>query len=265
MSMAEPNVAAAPVLSLQGIDKAFGPKPVLRGLDLDVYGGEILTILGMSGCGKSVLFKLIIGLMSVDRGEIVFDGAHVEQMVPAELARVRRRIGLVFQGAALFDSLSVGDNVAYGLREHYARSMSADAIRARVAWALAAVGLPGSEALRPAELSGGMRKRVGVARTIALQPEVLLYDEPTTGLDPINSRRMGQLIAQLRAQLGVTSVIVTHDLALAFGISDRLAFLHEGRIVALGTVAAVRASPHPIVREFLAAHTREDRPVAVTA
>ena len=247
----EPSADAVPMLHLQGIWKSFGPKEVLRGVDLDVRRGEILTLLGASGCGKSVLLKVIIGLITPDRGEVLFDHAHLEKLSDREMALMRRRIGMVFQSAALFDSMTVADNVAYGLRVQGRRGMKPEAVTERVAWALGAVGLGDAGALMPAELSGGMRKRVGVARTIALRPEVVLYDEPTTGLDPINSSRIGDLIAELRQKLDVTSVIVTHDLALAYRISDRLALLHEGRVAAIGPVAEVMASTDPVVRELL--------------
>jgi phospholipid/cholesterol/gamma-HCH transport system ATP-binding protein len=249
---AAPSAAGDAVLTLRGVWKAFGPKEVFRGLDLDVRRGEILALLGSSGCGKSVLLKLMIGLMPLDRGEVVYNGLHVERASARELVSVRRRVGMVFQGAALFDSLSVADNVAYGLRVDGRRGMRPEAVAERVAWALAAVGLADAGALMPAELSGGMRKRVGVARTIALRPEVLLYDEPTTGLDPINSARIGDLIRTLRDQLRITSVMVTHDLALAARIADRIALLHGGRVAAVGTPAEIHASDSPEVREFIA-------------
>lgn len=235
---------------MRGVWKSFGPKEVFRGLDLDVHRGEVLALLGPSGCGKSVLLKLIIGLLPIDRGEILWGGLHVERATSKELAMVRRNVGMVFQGAALFDSLSVADNVAYGLRVEGRRGMKPDAVAERVAWALDAVGLADAGPLMPAELSGGMRKRVGVARTIALRPEVVLYDEPTTGLDPVNSARIGDLIASLRAQLKITSVVVTHDLALAYRVADRIALLHEGRVVAVGPAATFETSTDPIVREF---------------
>lgn len=199
----QPSDATAPtgevVVSVRGVWKRFGPKEVFRGLDLDVRRGEVLALLGPSGCGKSVLLKLIIGLLAVDRGEILWGGLHVERATPRELATVRRNVGMVFQGAALFDSLPVADNVAYGLRVEGQRAMKPGAVAERVAWALDAVGLADAGPLMPAELSGGMRKRVGVARTIALRPEVVLYDEPTTGLDPVNSARIGDLIAAIEA------------------------------------------------------------------
>jgi phospholipid/cholesterol/gamma-HCH transport system ATP-binding protein len=244
--------ASAPViLRLRDVSKRFGDVEVLRSLDLDVRRGEILTLLGASGSGKSVLLKLIMRLLPLDRGEIVFDGAHVERMDTDALTAYRRRVGMVFQGGALFDSMTVAENLAYGPSALGRRVMSHDTVRSRVAWALAAVGMSETGDLKPEELSGGMRKRVSIARTIALKPEVILYDEPTTGLDPINAGRIGKLIVQLRKQLGVTSVIVTHDLQVAFKISDRLALLHDGHIAAVGSVAAVRASLDPVVKGFL--------------
>ena len=239
------------LLRIRGLRKRFGSKEVLRGLDLDVHEGEILTLLGASGSGKSVLLKVIIGLLHADAGEVLFHGNHLEALDDHAMAPVRRRIGMVFQSAALFDSLSVHDNVAYGLQVQGRRGMAPEAVRERVGWALEAVGLRDAERLMPAELSGGMRKRIGVARTIALRPEVILYDEPTTGLDPVNAARIGALIASLRKQIDITSIIVTHDLALARSISDRLAFIQQGRIVTIGTVDEVSATTDPLVRDFL--------------
>jgi phospholipid/cholesterol/gamma-HCH transport system ATP-binding protein len=240
----------APLIELSGVTKAFGGRPVLRGIDLAVERGEIFTLLGGSGTGKSVLLKHMVGLLRPDAGRIAIDGRDSATFRERDWVEVRRRIAYVFQGAALFDSLSVRENVAYGLREHLA--LGEGAIDARVAECLDAVGLAGVEARMPAELSGGMRKRVAVARAIALAPEAILYDEPTTGLDPANSRRIGQLITTLRRELGGTAVIVTHDLDLAFAISDRVGLLAGGRLVAVGTCDAVRASRLPEVQDFLA-------------
>ena len=242
----EPEV----VIAMEGLTKAFGSNRVLRGIDLEVRRGEILTLLGGSGTGKSVMLKHMVGLLRPDGGRLLVEGRDVSRLREREWVPLRRRIAYVFQSSALFDSLSVYENVAYGLREHL--SMSEPEIAARVAECLAAVGLEGIEAHMPAELSGGMRKRVGVARGIALEPETILYDEPTTGLDPANSRRIGELIRDLRARLAVTSVIVTHDLNLCFAISDRVALLGAGRLLATGTVAEIQASPQPEVRDFLA-------------
>lgn len=238
-----------PVIEIEGLAKAFGGRPVLRGIDLALERGEIFTLLGGSGSGKSVLLKLLVGLLRPDAGRLRIDGRDTAAFRERDWVEVRRRVAYVFQGSALFDSLTVRENVAYGLREH--RENSEPEIDARVAACLAAVGLAGSESRMPAELSGGMRKRVAVARAIALEPEVVLYDEPTTGLDPANARRMGRLIGELRRDLGVTSVIVTHDLELAFAISDRVALLADGRLVATGRCDAMRTSPLPEVQAFL--------------
>lgn len=248
------------LIEFQGVDKAFGPKVIYTGLNLAIEQGEALTILGGSGVGKSVMLKMLIGLLKPDRGDIVFDGKSIVGMRPAELARVRQRIGMVFQGAALFDSLSVRENVAYGLREHF--HMNESEISERVDWALSLVGLPGIEAMNPADLSGGMRKRVGLARTIALRPEVLLYDEPTTGLDPINTTRINNVIVSLKAALSVTSVVVTHDMKTAFAVSNRLAMVHKGRIVASGSVEDFRNTDNPMVHNFVTGQAPEDEDMA---
>jgi len=242
--------ASTPLIELAGVEKSFGSLAVLRGVDLAVQPGEILTILGGSGSGKSVMLKHMIGLLQADAGAVRLDGEDVTRLSEREWVERRRRFGYVFQGAALFDSLSVFENVAFPLREH--RRLAHAELAARVAACLEAVGLPGIEERLPAELSGGMRKRVGVARAIALEPAAILYDEPTTGLDPANSRRIGELIGSLRERLGVTSVIVTHDLSLCFGISDRVALLVDGRIVCADAAGAFERSAHPDVRDFLA-------------
>jgi len=237
-------------IELVGVEKAFGSNRVLQGVDVGIRRGEIITLLGGSGSGKSVMLKHMVGLLRPDAGTICIDGRDVTGLRERDWVELRKRIAYVFQGAALFDSLSVLENVAYGLREHL--SLSEGQIASRVANCLASVGLEGVEQRMPAELSGGMRKRVAVARGIALEPEAILYDEPTTGLDPANSKRIGQLIERLRQTLNVTSVIVTHDLDLCFSISDRVALLGEGRILAIGSVDEVRSSSVPQVREFLA-------------
>ena len=236
-------------IELRGVHKAFRGTPVLRGLDLGVRVGETFTILGGSGTGKSVCLKHVLGLLRPDAGSVRVFGRDVTQLSEDELVDVRKDFGMVFQGAALFDSLSVFENVAFPLREHL--DLDAAALAARVGACLAAVGLAGVEPLLPAELSGGMRKRVGVARAIALEPKAILYDEPTTGLDPANARRIGVLIRRLQERLGVTSVVVTHDLGLCFAVSDRVGMLKGGRIVVEGSAEEVRASSHPDVRAFL--------------
>jgi phospholipid/cholesterol/gamma-HCH transport system ATP-binding protein len=231
------------------VHKSFGSNHVLRGIDLRIRTGEIITLLGGSGSGKSVMLKHMIGLLRPDRGRVLVDGRDTTDWSERDWVELRKRIGYVFQGAALFDSIPVFENVAYALREH--RRMTRDGIARRVAECLDAVGLAGIEGLMPAELSGGMRKRVAVARAIALEPAAILYDEPTTGLDPANSRRIGQLIEKLRERLGVTSVIVTHELELCFAISDRVALLADGRIVAQGAAEEIRSSEREEVRAFL--------------
>lgn len=247
-------------IEFRDVYKSFGPKVVYAGLNLLIEREEALTIVGGSGVGKSVMLKMLIGLLAVDRGEIYFDGECLQKLGSKDLARVRQRIGMLFQGAALFDSLTVRENVAYGLREHH--KMTEDEISERVDWALTLVGLPGIEPMSPADLSGGMKKRVGLARTIALRPEVLLYDEPTTGLDPINTTRINHLIMSLQSALKVTSVVVTHDMGSAFTISTRLAMVHKGRVIATGTPDEFRASRDPTVRNFIEGNAPEDEDMA---
>jgi phospholipid/cholesterol/gamma-HCH transport system ATP-binding protein len=259
--MATPDTTA-PIIEFHDVWKSFGPKVVYRGLNLEVYRGETLTILGGSGVGKSVMLKMLIALLPVDKGEVRFDGARVNDMNADQLQRLRQRVGMVFQGGALFDSITVGENVAYGLREHYAHTMTEQDIQERVAWALTSVGLPGVEWMRPADLSGGMRKRVGVARTIALRPEVILYDEPTTGLDPINTARINHLILRLKRQLNITSIVVTHDMSTAFTVSDRLAFVARGVIEEKGPREQFRTSTNPLVRDFIDGRAPEEEDVA---
>lgn len=240
-----------PLIQFKRVDKSFGPKVVYRGLDLDIPRGATVTILGASGSGKSVMLKMLIGLFEVDAGQILFDGEDVTKMDEQQLYAVRRRVAYLFQGAALFDSLDVGENVAYGLREQNWNTMSDDEVRRRVAQSLAMVGLPGIEAMRPSDLSGGMKKRVGLARTLALQPEVILYDEPTTGLDPINTARINHLIINIKRSLGLTSIVVTHDMGTAFAVSDFLVMLGKGRVLMLGTPEHFRTTNNVYVRDFI--------------
>lgn len=239
------------LIQFAGVKKAFGAKVVYQGLNLEIQRGEALTIVGGSGVGKSVMLKLLIGLLNADAGSIIFDGEEVTRMNERSLSVVRRRIAMLFQSGALFDSQSVGENVAYGLKEHFFRTMNREEIEERVAWALAAVDLPGIEGMRPSDLSGGMRKRVGLARAIALRPEVVLYDEPTTGLDPINTARVNHLILGLKQRMSITTVVVTHDMKSAFSISDRVAMVHGGRIIAVGSVDEFRSSKDPRVADFI--------------
>ena len=252
-----------PLIQFRGVHKAFGPKVIYRGLDFSIERGETVTILGASGSGKSVMLKMLIGLLSPDRGEIVFDGLDVAQMDDRALDDVRRRIAYLFQGAALFDSLSVGENVAYGLREQHWKTMSDEAIQKRVEESLASVGLPGIEEMRPSDLSGGMKKRVGLARTLALHPEVLLYDEPTTGLDPINTGRINNLIRSIKRALGLTSIVVTHDMGTAFSVSDRIVMLGRGRLLMQGTPEDFRRTEDPYVRDFIDGKAPEIEDVSV--
>jgi phospholipid/cholesterol/gamma-HCH transport system ATP-binding protein len=244
------------------VSKSFGPKQIFSDLNLDVRRGETLTVMGASGGGKSVMLKMLIGLLTADGGEILFDGQDITQMGDSELTDLRRRIAYLFQGAALFDSLSVGENVAYGLREQFWNTMSEEEITSRVEQALGLVGLPGIESMRPSDLSGGMKKRVGLARTLALQPEVILYDEPTTGLDPINTARINHLIKGIQRALKLTSIVVTHDMGTAFSVSDRLAMIGKRRILLVGTKEEFRATTNPMVRNFIEGHAPVTEDVA---
>ena len=244
----EPHVGQASI-ELRGVWKTFDGHQVLRGVDLLIRPGESLTIIGGSGTGKSVLLRLIIGLLKPETGQILLDGQDIVPLRERELLRVRRKVGMVFQGSALFDSLSVGENVAFALREH--TSLGEAEIGARVREALDLVGLGDVGRMDPAELSGGMRKRVAVARAIALPPSILLYDEPTTGLDPGNVEKIVELILDLKTKLGVTSIVVTHDMPSAMKLSDRIAMLHQGRIAAIGTPEEVQATHHSLIRDFI--------------
>lgn len=243
-----------PIIRFRGVRKAFGPKVIYDGLDLDVYPGETLTIIGGSGVGKSVMIKMLIGLLRVDSGQIWFRDQEITAMSERQLQKLRQNIAMLFQGAALFDSIDVGENVAYGLREHFRKQMSESDIQKRVGWALALVGLAGIESMHPSDLSGGMKKRVGLARAIAVRPDVVLYDEPTTGLDPINTTRINHMITGLRRALGVTSVVVTHDMQSAFAISDRIAMVYRGRIIAAGTPEQIQTSKKKYVADFVKGH-----------
>jgi phospholipid/cholesterol/gamma-HCH transport system ATP-binding protein len=236
------------VIAFQGLSKAFDGKQVLTGLTLDVRDGETMVIIGYSGTGKSVALKHIVGLLKPDAGDVIVDGQAVSTLERTALNALRRDIGYVFQFAALFDSMTVTDNVALGLRR---RRLKDEEIAERVAEALAVVDLTGAGDQYPAELSGGMRKRVGIARAIALQPRYILYDEPTTGLDPVTSAVIDRLIVRTRERLGVTGVVVTHDMRSAYTVGDRIAMLYEGRIRQVGSVAEVQSTQDPVVRQFI--------------
>jgi len=237
------------LFELRGLRKAFGRHVVLDGLDLDILDGEVITIIGESGSGKSILLKAMMGLLEVDAGSIRFDGEDVTGQTERQWTATRRRIGMLFQESALFDSLNVQDNVAYALHEQ--TTMTEEEIVTRVAETLALVGLPGIEAMQPSDLSGGMRKRVALARAVAVRPEVVFYDEPAEGLDPINVTRVNRLLLGLQKTLNVTSVVVTHNLKAAFAISDRLALIHDGVVAATGAPEAFLESEDPVVREFI--------------
>jgi phospholipid/cholesterol/gamma-HCH transport system ATP-binding protein len=237
-----------PLIRVEGLTKWFNDKMVLDQLDLTIAKGETLAVFGESGSGKSVLLRTIIGLERAESGHVFFEGEDLTTMSERELRRIRRRIALVFQEGALFDSMSVFDNVAFPLRE---AGEAPDVVRDKVAEKLAMVGLQDVDELLPAELSGGMKKRVALARGLATEPEVLLYDEPTAGLDPRNTRRVTSLIAELQKKLGVTSIVVTHDVQSAFAIADRVALLIEGRIAEIGPADSFRRSKSSDVRDFL--------------
>ncbi len=241
----------APFIEFRDVKKAFGERSIYDGLSLSVRRGETLTIVGGSGSGKSVLLKMLIGLLKPDSGAILFDGVDVARASEEELLPVRRRISMLFQGGALFDSMSVSGNIAYPLRVQ--GLLGEDAIAARVGEVLSEVGLSGSEALSPDELSGGMKKRVALARAIASKPEVVLYDEPTTGLDPITTRRIVELISAIHERAKTTAIVVTHDLASAFFVSSRVAMLSERRTSMVLPVEEFRRSSDPAIREFISA------------
>jgi phospholipid/cholesterol/gamma-HCH transport system ATP-binding protein len=238
-----------PFVAFEDVHKAFGEKTVLDGITFDIRRGETMVVLGGSGSGKSVLIRHIIGLHRPDRGQVVVDGDNIIDYDEEDLIPVRKKVAMLFQGGALFDSMSVLDNVAYGLREH--TEMAEPEIREVVRQKLALVGLEGVEDLMPAELSGGMKKRVALARSIAMEPRCILYDEPTTGLDPVTATTINELIRDLQRGLRVTSVVVTHDIASAFFVGDRIAYLFEGRMHFVGTVDEARSSKEPRLRHFL--------------
>jgi phospholipid/cholesterol/gamma-HCH transport system ATP-binding protein len=236
------------MIEFQAISKRFGDKIVLEDFSLTIPEGQTTVLMGFSGTGKSVALKHIVGLLEPDSGRVIVDDEVVNDLDYAGLMRLRQRIGYVFQFAALFDSLTVRENLSLGLRR---QGLDEHAIDDRVAESLRLVELPGAEAQYPAELSGGMRKRVGIARAIALRPRYILYDEPTTGLDPVTTTAMDDLMVRARRELRATSVVVTHDLRSAFAVADRIAFLHEGRIREVGTVQQIRDTTDPLVREFI--------------
>jgi phospholipid/cholesterol/gamma-HCH transport system ATP-binding protein len=238
-------------VEFRDVNKAYGNKQVLRGADLKVYRGEVLVILGGSGSGKSVTLRHMLGLEAPDSGRVIVEDEDITDHPEEELYRVRKKFGMLFQSGALFDSMTVFENVAFPLREH--AEMSEEEIARAVKEKLGLVNLPNTEHLMPVDLSGGMRKRVGLARSIVLDPKMILYDEPTTGLDPITSQKINELIIDLQSKLNVTSVVVTHDIQSAFSVGDRIAFLNKGVFEWVGTMEEARTSEHPVLREFLKA------------
>ncbi len=246
----KPTERSAPTVELRGVHKRFDRHVVLDGVDLQVLRGSSVAILGGSGTGKSVLLKILTGLLRADRGEVRLFGTDATRLSEKGWEPLRRRAGMLFQAGALFDSLSVGENVAFPLRERrMPQERIRDVVRERLEW----VGLPGTEERFPSELSGGMRKRVALARTIAGDPELILYDEPTTGLDPLTGRRIAELIRELGQRMGTTSVVVTHDLICASIVADSWVFLGDGRLLASGKPEEMRRSSTPEVRDFLEA------------
>jgi len=236
-------------IKIDNLYKSFGQKEVLKGVNLEVETGEIMVIIGQSGSGKSVLLKHIIGIMKPDAGEIYVDDQQMNSLAQRDLLKMSRKFGMLFQGSALFDSLTVEENVAFGLRRH--TTLSEEEIKRVVRASLERVGLRDIENLLPYELSGGMKKRVGLARAIAYGPEIILYDEPTTGLDPIRADAINNLILQLKRELNVTSIVITHDMNSTYKVADRIAMLYDGRIIEVGSSEEIRHSPNPIVQQFI--------------
>jgi phospholipid/cholesterol/gamma-HCH transport system ATP-binding protein len=252
-SSSSPAAARPPAIELRGLKKRFGDRLVLKGVDLVVERGSILVILGGSGMGKSVLMKHIIGLLQPDEGQVVVDGEDISRMSALELKRVRRKFGMVFQQGALFDSMTNWDNVAFPLREHR-KDLKGPALddKVRSLFALFSLDADVQGPRFPSELSGGQRKRVALARAVALEPEIVLYDEPTTGLDPITTDQVDEMILDAKRHLGITSVVISHDIASAFKIADDIIFIYDGEIVVRGQKAEMLASTHPFVKQFFA-------------
>jgi phospholipid/cholesterol/gamma-HCH transport system ATP-binding protein len=237
------------MIRIVDLHKSFGPKEVLQGVNLEIGDGETMVVIGQSGSGKSVLLKHIIGMLKPNKGQIFIDDVEITGLSDVDLQRVLRKFGMLFQGAALFDSLTVAENVAFGLKR-YTRHTKKE-IEEIVSGSLAKVGLGGVENLMPYELSGGMKKRVGLARAIAYSPQIILYDEPSTGIDPIRADSINDLINQMKRDLCVTSVVITHDMVSCYKVADRIAMLYNGVIVEIGTPAEIQASANPVVQQFI--------------
>lgn len=238
-------------IEFQDLHKSYGPKAVLRGASLKIFRGEVMVILGGSGTGKSVTLRHMLGLERPDSGRVLIDGEDITDFTEEELYVPRKKFGMLFQSGGLFDSMNVFENIAFPLREHTA--VTGEELENVVREKLELVSLPGTGELMPVDLSGGMKKRVGLARSIVLNPQAILYDEPTTGLDPVTSQKINELIISLQSQLSVTSVVVTHDIQSAFSVGDRIAFLNKGIFEWVGSTAEARDSDHPLLREFLRA------------
>ncbi|PIV39565.1 MAG: ABC transporter ATP-binding protein [Candidatus Omnitrophica bacterium CG02_land_8_20_14_3_00__42_8] len=242
------------MIEIINLSKSFTSSKVLDNLNLIINSGEVIVIIGRSGCGKSVLLKHIIGLIKPDMGQVILDGNDMTRLEEYELDKLRLSFGMLFQGSALFDSMTVGENVGFTLREH--TDMSGGEIRKKVANSLELVGLKGVENLMPSELSGGMKKRVGLARAICNNPRIILYDEPTTGLDPIMADAINGLIIDLNSKLNVTSIVVTHDMVSAYKIADRIAMLYKGKIIEIGAPEEIKNTKDPIVKQFITGAAR---------
>jgi phospholipid/cholesterol/gamma-HCH transport system ATP-binding protein len=249
------------MIEVHDLHKSFGENHVLRGVEATIATGESVTIIGQSGCGKSVLLKHLVGLLLPEKGAVIVDGTNISTSKRKELYEVRKKFGVLFQGAALFDSMTVADNVALALRTHTKRSEGE--IDDRVKYCLGLVSMDGTQALKPAELSGGMKKRVGLARAIAMGPSYILYDEPTTGLDPITADSINDLIIHLNHELKVTTIVVTHDMVSAYKISDRIVMLHKGEVVWSGTPTETQNSPVEIVHRFVTGES-DDKAYVIT-
>jgi len=242
--------AGEPIISFRDVHKSFGDKHILRGITLDFLRGETTVVIGPSGTGKSVCMKLIVGLLVPEKGDVWVAGTNVAEAHERDLMSVRRRIGMMFQDGALFDSMSVGDNIAFPLQRH--TKLSDAEIRDQVAHALEQVGLPGIEDSAPSALSGGMRKRVSLARAVITKPEIVMFDEPNSGLDPLTSDEIDGLIGRMKEDLGITFIVISHDIVGTFAVADRIAMLYNGHLIAQGTPDAVLHSDQPTLRSFLA-------------